>query len=258
MQENTNVPSSLTLEPPHDVIQLPSGGKHYTSKKSSLKVAYLTAADENILTSPNLIQSGRVLEVLLEKKILDKDIKPDQLLSGDRNAVLFFLRSTGYGADYEVTLTDPKDKKPFKHVFDLDSIKSKEISLEPDEKGEIPFFLPLSKKNIKYKYLTQGEEDRISKEDESRRKKMGKDAVSEIMTKRMGAQVMEIDGIRDKGQIQQFINALPVKDAAALREFISDNEPGLDLNFEVEAPSGEFFRTELPITPGFLWPYYEL
>ena len=248
----------LMSEPPNDVITLPSGGLFYANKKSTIKVAYLTAADENTLTSPNLIQNGRVLEVLLANKILDKDVRPENLLPGDRNAILFFLRSTGYGADYEVMLKDPKDGKSFEYNFDLESIKSKEFTLVPNEKGECDFTLPLSKKLIKFKYLTHGEDDKITREDESRRKKLGKDAVSELMTKRLGAQVMEIDGTRDKGQIQEFVNNMPVRDSMALRTFISDNEPGLDLNFGVEAPSGEYFRTELPITPKFLWPYYEL
>lgn len=245
-------------EPPHDVIDIPSKGVYYANKKDKLKVAYLTAADENILTSPNLIQSGRVLEVLLSKKILDKDIKPEQLLSGDRNAVLFFLRSTGYGSEYEVPLIDPKDKKEFNYKFDLDGIQHKEIKLTPDEKGENTFTLPITKKVLKFRYLTQGEEDKVVKDDESRRKKLGKDAISEVLTNRLAAQIMEIDGSRDRGQIQMFVNNMPVRDAMAVREYISDNEPGLDLNFEVDAPSGETFRTELPITPKFLWPYFEL
>lgn len=247
-------------EPPNDVITLPSNGIFYPNKKATLKVAYLTAADENILTSPNLIQSGRVLEVLLEKKILDKDVKPSQLLSGDRNAVLFFLRATGYGSEYEVTLTDPKNNKPFQYKFDLDSIGHKKMTegLEPDSKGFLAFTLPVLKKVVRFRYLTQGEEDQIIKDDEARRKKLGKEAVSEVMTRRLAAQIQEIDSITDKGQIQMYVNNMPVRDAAALRKFIADNEPGLDLNFEVDAPSGETFRVELPITPGFLWPYLDI
>jgi hypothetical protein len=254
----SNYSSNFVQEQPHDVIQLPSGGKFYSNKKSTLKVAYLTASDENTLTSPNLIQSGKVLEVLLKNKILDKDISPENLLSGDRNAVLFFLRSTGYGADYTVTLNDPKNGSAFEHTFNLDDVKAKEISIEPDEKSEIAFHLPNSKKNVKFRYLTQGEEDKIIRDDEARRKKMGKDAVSEVMTKRLAAQIMEVDGVRDRGQIQVFVNNMPVMDSMKLRKYISSNEPGLDLDFDVEAPSGETFRTELPITPGFLWPYIEL
>jgi hypothetical protein len=252
----TEYPQNFIQEPPNDVITLPSGGLYYANKKKELKVAYLTAADENILTSPNLIQSGRVLEVLLEKKILDRDIKPGQLLSGDRNAILFFLRSTGYGSDYKVPLKDPKTNQIFDYTFNLDNIPKKEVESEPDSQGLISFMLPQTKKTVKYTYLTQDEEDAIHKADEKRRKALGKEAVSEIMTKRLSAQVREIDGVTDKGQIETFINNMPVRDAMKLRKHIEENEPGLDLEFEVEAPSGETFRTELPITPGFLWPYF--
>ena len=96
------------MEPAHDVIALPSQGKFYKNKKSTVKVAYLTAADENILTSPNLLQNGKVIDVLLDRKVIDQEIKASQLLSGDKNAILFFLRSTGYGEMYTVEVTDPK------------------------------------------------------------------------------------------------------------------------------------------------------
>ena len=101
------------MEPAHDVISLPSQGRFYKNKKSTVKVAYLTAADENILTSPNLLQNGKVIDVLLDRKVIDQDIKPGQMLSGDKNAILFFLRATGYGEMYPVELTDPKTGSKF-------------------------------------------------------------------------------------------------------------------------------------------------
>lgn len=244
------------FEPAHDVIELPSQGKFYKNKKSTVKVAYLTASDENILTSPNLIQNGKVIDVLLEKKVLDTDLKPSQMLAGDKNAILFFLRATGYGEMYGIELTDPKTGDRFETEIDISQFEFKQIKTEPDENGECTFELPKSKKKIKFKYLTGEEDDKIIKADEVRRKKLGQNAIPQLLTDRLVAQVMEIEGTRDRAYIKQFVENMPVKDSSELRKFIEDNEPGLDLNISVQAPSGEFFFGELPITSKFLWPNF--
>lgn len=246
------------MEPAHDVIELPSKGLFYKNKKSTVKVAYLTAADENILTSPNLIQSGKVLDHLLDRKVLDKDLRPSQMLASDRNAILFYLRATGYGEIYPVELEDPKTGLLFQHDIDISAFKPKEIKVIPDENGEISFTLPKLKKNVKFRYLTASEEEAIVKEDESRRKKLGVNTVSEILTKRLSAQITNVDGITDKGAIETFVMNMTPLDASMLRKFINENEPGLDLKINIEAPSGEFFFGELPITTKFLWPYLDI
>jgi hypothetical protein len=252
-----NMENSM-MEPAHDVITLPSQGKFYKNKKSTVKVAYLTAADENILTSPNLLQNGKVIDVLLERKVVDQEMKPGQMLSGDKNAILFFLRATGYGEMYPVEITDPKTGEKFETEIDISQFAAKEITIEPDENGECDFILPRTKKSVKFRYLTADEDDKLVKEDEARRRKLGQNAISQLLTMRLGAQIMEIDGVRDRAQIQYFIDNMPVGDSGALRKYINDNEPGLDLNVSIQAPSGEFFFGELPITSKFLWPYLEL
>lgn len=246
------------FESAHDVIELPSQGKYYTNKKSTVKVAYLTASDENILTSPNLIQNGKVIDVLLDKKILDTDLRPSQMLAGDKNAILFFLRATGYGEMYNVELTDPKTGEKFETEIDISQFAFKENIIEPDENGECEYLLPKSKKVVKFKYLTGDEDEKITKADEARRKKLGQNAVPQLLTDRLKAQIKEIDGNRDRAYISNFVESMPVLDSSNLRKFIEDNEPGLDLDINVQAPSGEFFFGELPITSKFLWPYFSV
>ena len=192
----------IYFEPAHDVISLPSGGMFYKNKKDSVKVAYMTASDENILTSPNLLQSGKVLDVLLEKKILDKDIKAGDLLPGDRNAIIFFLRATGYGEMYPVELTDPKTGDSFIEDIDISQLPTKEVSLIPDENGECSFVLPKSGKTVKFKYLTSSEDEKLIKDDQVRTKKLGSNAINQVMTLRLQNQITEVDGMgtRDEGK----------------------------------------------------------
>jgi len=243
------------FEPAHDVITLPSKGLFYKNKKDTVKVAYMTASDENILTSPNLLQSGKVLDVLLEKKILDKDIKAGDLLPGDRNAIIFFLRSTGYGEIYPVELTDPKTDETFVEDIDISQFPIKEVDLTPDDNGECSFLLPKSGKTVKFKFLTAYEDEKLIKDDQIRSKKLGSSAISQVMTLRLQNQITEVDGIRDKAAIVQFVDAMSPMDSSKFRKYLNDNEPGLDLTINIQAPSGEFFFGELPITSKFLWPY---
>ena len=97
----------------YDVVELPTRGIMYPNKKSSLRVAYLTAADENILASPNITTNGKIIEEILKRKILDKDLKVEDILEEDKQAILIFLRNTAFGSEYNLTLTDPRTNEKF-------------------------------------------------------------------------------------------------------------------------------------------------
>ena len=246
----TNEP---TFEIPFDVIELPSKGVLYPNNISHVKVEYLTASDENILTSPNLLQSGKVIDYLLEQKIKEKDLNSKDLLIGDRNAVMIFLRATGYGEMYPVKLTDPETGEVFEYEINLSELKTKTLGATPDEKGEFTFHLPRSNKDIKFRLLTAKDESDIIARVE-KRSKIVKGSVSNTLTYRLEKQISEIDGNRDNGYISKFVAIMPAFDSLKLREYVDEIEPGVDLNIEVESPTGNFFRTPLPITLQFFWP----
>ena len=242
-----------TFEIPYDVIELPSKGKLYLGNKSTVKVEYLTATDENILTSPNLLQSGKVLDILLKSKVKDDDLKVNDLLVGDRNAIMIFLRATGYGEMYPVKFNDPATGEEFETEINLNELGTKELGADPDERGEFSFHLPRTKKDIKFKLLTAGDEDAILKAVE-KRTKITKSQISQTLTYRLERQIMEIDGNRDKNYIAKFVSVMPAYDSLMFREYVEEIEPGIDLTIAVEAPSGEYLRTILPITIRFFWP----
>ena len=122
--EKKNNNEEIVFETPFDVLELPSKGLLYPGKPSTVKVEYLTAADENVLTSPNLIRSGKVLDVLIERKIKSKEIPMSSLLVGDRNAIMIWLRATGYGEMYPVKMTDPTTFEEFETEIDLTTLKT--------------------------------------------------------------------------------------------------------------------------------------
>lgn len=246
------------IQVPFDVIPLPSKGLLYPGQNGMVKVEYLTAMDENILTSQNLIKSGKVLEYLLERKIKESPVPMDDLLVGDRNAIMIWLRATGYGEMYPVKLTDPGSGVEFDYEINLSELKNKELpdGVEPDEKGEFSFELPKSKKKIKFKLLTVGDEKSIMSRAE-KYEKVTKSQVSNLLTYRLQAQIKEIDGNRDINFIQQYINVMPAFDSLKFREYSDSIEPGIDMSVEVEGPTGTF---QAPVTIGlnFFWPNVRL
>ena len=145
----------------YDVIQLPSNGQCYKSKIDRVPVAYLTAYDENIITSPNLYKDGLVIDFLLKNKIVNKDINVDDLVSGDADAIILFLRATSYGPDFPIVVQDPETGEQIETSVDLTTLKPKEFKLNGDENGHFEFVTPLRKDTIKFRYLTRGQERKL-------------------------------------------------------------------------------------------------
>ena len=150
----------------YDIIPLPSKGECYPNKQGRIAVSYLTAMDENIIVSPNLYRDNMVLDIILKEKVRDPEIDPDDLLDGDRDAIILFLRSSAYGNMYAVTTTDPDTKQTFDTQIDLSKIKYKDFVLTGDENGYFDFQLPISKDNVKFRFLTHKDYANLTKLDE--------------------------------------------------------------------------------------------
>lgn len=145
----------------YDIIPLPSNGECYASKIGRLPVAYLTAYDENLITSPNLYRDGLVIDLLLKNKIKDKTIDIDNLVSGDVDAIVLFLRATSYGEDFPISVVDPKTNESIETSVDLTTIKTKEFKLKGDENGHFEYKLPKCGKIVKFRYLTRKDEKNL-------------------------------------------------------------------------------------------------
>lgn len=236
---------------PYDVIELPSQGLLYKNKKSSVKVEYLTAYDENILTSPNLLNSGKVLDVLLERKVKDLGFHTKELLSGDRMAILLYLRTTGLGNEYDQMVFDSTGNL-VPSTIDLTTIKTKNLTVKPDENGEFDFLLPISKKKIKFRLLTQKDEDEIAEIDKKVLEKNGN--ISTANSLRLERSIMDIDGERDKLKISHILKNLKIIDIRKFNKYSTEIEPGLDLNVIARTQGGESVETFLRIGRTFWNP----
>lgn len=164
-QENQVLPiiSDSDSNTQYDVISLPSNGECYKSKQKSVAVSFLTAYDENLITSPNLYKDGLIIDFLLKHKVIDKKIDIDKLCVGDSDAIILWLRATGYGNEFPVIVTDPITDKQFEAIIDLTTIKTKPFTLKGDENGYFSFTTPNNKDLIKFRFLTRGDEKKLEK-----------------------------------------------------------------------------------------------
>jgi len=234
---------------PHDVVPLPSQGIFYKNKKKSLKVGYLTASDENILMGG----TNDLTMTLLRAKIYEPDVRVEDLIEGDVEAILIFLRNTAFGPEMTLNLTDPSTKKVFQTNVRLD-----ELSIingqQPNEDGSFTILLPKSQSTIKIKPLNYGEIMEIGRLAET----YPQGRVVPRVTWRLQKEIIEIDGSTDKAVIAKFIESMPIADSKFIKNFMNENEPRLDMTKIIMAPSGERLTVNVGFGVDFFRPFFWL
>lgn len=237
----------------HEIIPLPSKGVFYANGVSELQVEYMTSKDEDLITTPSLIESGKVLNMLLKRKIKTPGINPEDLLAGDRNAILLYLRTSSYGYDYDVEVIDPRNGIPFKSVVDLSKLQYKELVAKPDQNGCFEVFLPMRKKNVMIKLLTSGDDVHIFDKAEEIKKAYNKD-FSEYNTMKIKASIVSIGGNADRSYIDRFVDAMPARDSLFIRKKLLEIHPDVDMAYEFVANDGFKFTTHLTVGIDFFFP----
>lgn len=253
MEEDVYKAGQSEFNLPHDVVQLPSKGIFYKSKKGSVKVGYLTAADENIIAAADYkksIQESIILP-LVRNKLYERDIRPEELIDGDIEAILIFLRNTSFGPEYNVSAFDPQTEERFKATIMLDELNYKKVNQQPNSEGYFETTLPISKAKVKLKILDLRDKMEI----ENILSMYPSERTAPTITTRLLKQIVELDGEADKGKISTFIEKMPIGDSKYIRRFILDNEPRLDLTKEVIAPSGEKVVVDITFGVEFFRPF---
>lgn len=238
----------------YDVVELPTKGIHYKNGKSSLRVAYLTASDENVLAAPNLVQTNQIINEILKRKVLDKDISIDELMPEDVEAIMIFLRNTAFGSEYSVKLIDPSTEKEFNVTVDLSSLNFKKFTLVADANNEYSYVMPKSNVDVTFKFLTKKQETEI---DEIKNSWNGLGAAP-VVTKQLEFMIKSVKGNRDPMTIKNFVEQLPIYDSQQFRKFINQNKPGLDLKQKAKTPSGEEIDFYIGFGVDFFRPFYGL
>ena len=234
---------------PTETIELPSKGLLYPEDselaKGTIEMKYMTAKEEDILTNQSYIQKGTVIDKLIKSLIVSK-IDFNQLLIGDKNAIMVAARILGYGSKYQFTYNEEQ------HEVDLSLLDNKKIDekLFVSKLNEFAFKLPHSGNEVTFKILTHKDEMDIARELEGL-KKINKDSSPELTT-RLKYIIQSVNGEKEKKDIRDFVdNYLLARDSRALREYIKETQPDVDLTF---FPDGNSDRVNIPIGLNFFWP----
>ena len=248
---------------PTEAVELPSKGLCYPKDNplstGVIDMKYMTAKEEDILTSANLIRKGTVLDELFKSLILSP-INYNDLIVGDKNAIMIASRILGYGSEYRFTATCPACLHKNEMVVNLSELGENSYDVDAlaglGENGYIEFELPASKRKVKVKILTQRDQTRIDKEVKGLAK-LKKTATSTVTMKHV---IVDLDGETDNAKIRKFVDTeLLAMDSRAIRQFLKSITPDIEMKIEVpDGETGDTFRVPLSIGLDFFWPDVEL
>lgn len=223
----------------YEIVQLPSKGECYRNKVKELPVGYLTALDENIITSPQLLENGTMCDVLLEKKILYKTFNVEDLCIADRKAILLWLRRTGYGDTYSYIDESGEEKE-----IDLSVIVFKDFTLKGDEQGHFEYVLP-NGDIIKYRILTHRDETEISKLVEQLDNEIisGKNMSETEYYCKVAQYILQhhVVSVNGASNIDEWLNGLSYEDLKQLIEYLRGEVPGTKIEIGIKLNEELFY-----------------
>jgi len=254
---------SLSFATPTEFVELPSGGHHYPEghplhNVATIEIKYMTAKEEDILSSKTLIKQGIAIERLLKSIIIDKSIRPDSILSGDRNAILVACRINGYGSEYSTKISCPSCMSSADQEFDLSTLSNRENSEKEEDDFEwtspntISVVAPLCKVRVEMKLLTGKEENYLARLIESKRKKKMPES---SLTDTLNILISSVNGEESRAIIKEFIGIIPARDSKFLRRAYEQAAPNLDMTQTFECDVCSYVTdVEVPFTTDFFWP----
>jgi len=241
---------------PTEVLDLPSQGLLYPKdnplSSGQITIKLMTAKEEDILSSSNLIKKGVVLDKLFESIIVDR-VNVDDILIGDKNAIILATRLLGFGPEYEVSFYSSYSGKSISSNVDLSKVQTKEIDFSLfKNRNEFEFTTPIGKNKLTFKLLTHGDEKLIDK-DIVALEKLNKDSSFEITT-RLRYMIKSVDGDNSVGAINKYINGMLARDSRAFREYVKTISPDVNMIFKYTHDDGEVEEAPITMGVGFFWP----
>ena len=256
-----NLQSILGYVVPTEHIDLPSGGKFYPPEhplhnKTDIEIKYLSAKELDILTSKSLLKKGVAVERMLQSIIVDKNVKVEELLIGDKNALIVAARVGTYGGDYEVELGCEICGEAFEHNFNLSEVDSKNIigedELEFTENGTFFIALPKTEVKVECRLLTSKDE-KLLEERAKKKQKMG--LPDTALTDQYKSFIVSLNGVSERGLVDEFVDVMPAGDLHFLSKEYERIRPDLDLGQScICTHCGGDNQLNVPFTANFFWP----
>lgn len=245
---------------PTEIIDLPSKGLLYPEghplATGQIEMKYMTAKEEDILSSPNLLKQGKAIDKLLQSLIVTP-ININDLILGDKNAIMYAARVLGYGKDYSVKYDCKECGEENAQTFDLTKFEDKEVNYDLyTRENKFSFDLPRSQRQITFKLLTHGDEQALQSELKAVKIQAKKTGIDRTNSTRLKYVITSVDGNTDKQVIRSFVDdELFATDSMALRKFIMEVTP--DINTEVTyacSHCGEMYEDDIALDVNFFWP----
>lgn len=252
--------SPLSFVSPTEFVDLPTGGRFYPEGhplqgKDTLEIRYMTAKDEDILTSKTLLKKGVAVDRMLQNILVDKSINVDELFIGDKNALVVAARVSGYGPEYKTNVTCPACGASAVHTFDLSDIPVKTSELEEvtiTDKGTFTLQLPRTKVNVECRLLTGKDERNMSAAAEKRKKHNLPEAP---LTQLLKTIIVSLNGETESEVIEEFIGKMPAMDSKYLRAAYEKVVPNVDMKHLYSCDScGTDTTLDIPFSVSFFWP----
>lgn len=248
--------NSSTYKVPTEIFKLPSKGLLYKSTNAlssgEIELKHMTVKEEDILTTESYIKNGTVLDKLYQSLIVTPGVIYDEILEGDKNAIMIAARILGYGPSYTCKILTPSGNMQ-SITIDLREIEHKDFNTDLITPGENSFkyTFPFSKAEITFKLLTHKDEQELAKES----KKSFKDLTSKEVTSRYNKMITSVNGEKDELEILKFVSGLLAADSREFRHFIETIQPDMDLTIDaVDEVTGEPFRADLILDVRLFWP----
>ena len=268
----TSAPQGLNFSVPTEFVDLPSNGMYYPANHplhgvDSLEIKHMTAKEEDILSSQALIRKGVAIDRMLQSVLIDKNVQVKDLLVGDKNALTVAARVTGYGPDYVTKVVCPACSSEQEFGFDLTDVSMTGASFEREqindyiedvevtENNTFLVNLPKSKHVVELRMLTGADEEKLTKFQNQKNKKNGKTATSTLLTDTLKSIITSIAGVKDRKQINNFVDNMPAMDSRYLRGVYQKLVPNIDMTQTFTCDScGHEQDLEVPVTTDFFWP----
>jgi len=252
LESNVIQAATSNFNLPHDVVTLPTGGVFYKNKQKTVKIGYLTANDENIIIDAVQKKGDYLITNLIRNKLYEPELKINELLTADIEALLIFLRNSSFGPEYVINLTDPKTNKTFEARILLDELNIKRPKVSPNHDGTFDVKLPRTESTVKIRPLSYFETEELNKLAEN----YPQGRVAPLVSWRLNKEIVELDGSTDRNRITSFVDQLPIMDSKYIKNFLLENVPSLDLTRQVQAPSGEMVNVNITFGVEFFRPFF--